>query len=135
MPTLADLKNELVGDPLGRGYASMSAEAAAADLNTLARSCARRTVQAQAVVECVDEAEWATITANKRDLMLSVLALAPTITLNVKIQKITLGCFPAATCPLTRAALLALANEPCSRAQELGFEHIDAAHVRAALES
>lgn len=70
-----DLKTELLGDPLGRGYDAMSDQEAAGDLHTAYRTRNRTSMTASEVYNAIDQTEWAALTASQQDEIWNILHL------------------------------------------------------------
>lgn len=126
------LKSELTTDPLTRGYAGMSDEAAAADLNTVYRTRQRDAVSGSEILNATDNAEFRRlgVTDVQRNQW---LALCGTDSINVSsgvAKALEASIFGAGT--TTRSNLVALKTENISRATELGLETVKAGHVEEA---
>jgi hypothetical protein len=126
----AILKAEITDDPLGRGYAAMTDAEAAASLNAPSRTRPVTCIDpAVALKACVPSEFKALATADKQTF-LGVLAIGPVDPSNATIKAIFADIFAAGT--TTRANLLALATEPCSRAEELGLGVLSAGDITRA---
>lgn len=128
---MAGIREELLTDPLTRGYSSMSDQAAADDLNTIYRTRNRESMTGDEVFQSIEsQAVWDSLTADQR---LEFLALCgrdvinPFGVANVDLVKSIFG-FPSPT--ITN--LVAARVEDISRATELGFGFVREGHVQFA---
>ena len=110
------LKDELVNDPLGRGYSGMTDEQASTDLNAVYRTRNRVSMTASEVLNAVDPAEYTALTASQKDRLWQLLAIGDLNPFGVEatLMQNTFGA------GLTITALNAARREPISRADELG---------------
>jgi len=118
------LKGELANDPLGRGYAGLDAEQAAASLNLKDRSRVRASMSGDEVFQATVAAEFAALAANsrKQDMWLAFCArgsIDPAGAGNVAFVQFIFGAGSA-----TVAALSSLRQETISRAAELGLGEV-----------
>lgn len=113
------LSDEVVNDPLARGYAGMTAHQVADSLNTKNRSRERNIIQSYEIIEATVAAEYSALTAAEKERY-KVLTGAGQI--NVKganTRAAFLAMFAGGT--TTRTNLAALQNELISRAEELAL--------------
>lgn len=123
------LKNEIVTDPLTRGYGAMSNQAAADDLNTVYRTRNRSVMTGKEVKDRIDLGEWATRTDAQKQI---VLALCNRDDLDPFGIDATIFQDAMAGATLTLAALNTYRVEDISRAEELGLGTVTAANVDTA---
>jgi hypothetical protein len=117
MAQLQSLASELTSDPLARGYAGMTDEQAAADLNTVYRTWNRLTVPSAELVEAIVYSEYITLTAEQRQFI-DLLIIGEVVNINSGNPRTgLLAIFTAGTD--TRSNLADLATETISRAAEL----------------
>lgn len=125
------LHEELVADPLGFGYSTLSDTETANKLNatTTGRTLARTAIPKREVLNAIVNAEWpgTAILQNKLLVIMSVDFLDAS---NPNVQGVIGSIFGAGT--QTRANLLALANRTVSRAEELGLGVVLATDVSRA---
>lgn len=124
---------ELRDDPLARGYASMSDEEAADDLNTAYRTEPRMEITKAQLWENTDLAEYAALTAAGRQAY-DVLVNLDDIDVSegTNSRDALAALFPAGS--TTRVNLVALVTDPLpiTRAEELGLVRVKPGHVRDA---
>ncbi len=125
---MADLKTELTDDTLGRGYAGMSDQAAADDLNTAYRSRDRQTMTASEVANAIDLTELTALSAEADAEVWRWLSLGTLNPFGVEATRFT-AIFGAGN---TIAALQAARVEAITRAQELGLGTVKPGHVEEA---
>lgn len=112
------LANELAADPLGRGYAGMTDEEAAADLNTAYRTRALGTITAAEIWNAVDATEYAALDAAGKAQVDLISGMGDAVPIQAGLIKSTLfGIFNAQS--TSRANLIALVAPPQTRAEEL----------------
>lgn len=128
---LVTLKAELTADPLGRGYAGMSIEAAAASLNTIDRSRQKSRLSGAEIWEAVVLSEYSARTAEQKSLLNAMIA-SPSLPIGpaTNTRAALLAIFGAGT--QTRANLIAAASETVSRATELGLPEVTPGDVQRA---
>lgn len=134
------LKAELINDPLGRNYAGMQPDAAAASLNTVNRTVDRDVIPAWEVAGAIVWTEYTStnMTANARSYVQTLVAGGTVNVKNANVRAAISAIFPASggsAMPLTRANMIALQTKTISRADELGLgrqvEAIDVIRARA----
>lgn len=115
------LRDELTQDPLGRGYASMTAQQAADSLNAVNRAIPRTSISGNDLLACTTVAELTGLTAASRDVYLALIQMASLDITSANVRTILGTLFAAGT--TTRANLIALGNSTIavSRAAELGL--------------
>ena len=116
---LAALKTELTTDPLGRGYAVMTDEQAAASLALSDRQADRDMLDSALLVASIVRAEYATLSANDKDYVRLVGAVDGPLPLTANLKTQLGAIFPAGSA--TRANLVALLKRTGSRAEELNL--------------
>ncbi len=123
---MADLATELADDDLTRGYAAMTPEQAAADLNTKYRARNRASMTASEVLNSVDAGEYALLSADKNAALWDLLAIGDLNPFGIEATLMA-DIFDAG--PNTIAALQAARVEPISRAEELGLGKVSASQI------
>lgn len=121
------LRDELLNDPLARGYAGMSDEDAAADLNTVYRERNRTNMSASEIYQAIDRAEFlgASIDDTQRQEIYNLLFF-DSIDPFGKEADVFVEIF--GTGP-TITALQAARKKSISRATELGLGTVKPGHV------
>lgn len=119
------LSDELLNDPLSRGYSSMSDEDAAADLNTVYRERDRETMSASAVYQAIDRTEFQALTVAQQQEIYSILSFGEVNPFG-KEADVFVEIFGAGS---TITALQAARKEPISRANELKLGIVKPGHV------
>jgi len=127
---IAKLKTELTDDPLVRGYASMSDEAAANSLNnTIDRALNRTSISPGEMQSAVVGTEFVVLSAVKQRGWLAILSdsVDPNnANIIAQIAEIWVGG------TTTRANLLALKTKTVSRGVELGLGNVKVGYVEQA---
>lgn len=127
------LRNELINDPLSRGYVGMTDQQVSDSLNTANRPVIRTSVDTWEVLEATVDSEYTAMsTANKTryQIFISAGTLDPS-------RPNTKAAFASMFGPSTqtRTNLLALQlGTPISRATELGLPFVDPHNVTSARE-
>lgn len=124
---LQTLKTEFTNDPKAMGYSGLTSSACADKLNLVGASGEtlpdRKLVNSQEVMGAIDTTEWgsifSTLTAAQKEWFDDLVAGGTVDASNGRIRTGLGAMFPNATAPTTRAALLALINRSCSRAEIL----------------
>lgn len=134
MADISKLADELANDPLARGYAGMTDQQAADDLNSLYRERDKQSLTGDELFQQTDPSEYASLTDTKKSHWLAFTGkdvVDPFATNNVEFVK---SLFPQGTTTLTNLANAR--KESISRAQELNLlgrsEEIGPAHVAEA---
>lgn len=127
--TLQQLKNEITGDPVAMGYVGKQDGDIAALLNTVGLPAAapstvfKATTPIEDVIACIEPAEYAALAAASKDFLISVVLRAPRLKTGDATFRSRMGAiFTAGTGPISRAALIAVASRPSSRAEALWGE-------------
>jgi hypothetical protein len=123
------LRDEIINDPLGRGYSGMTDDQIVASLNTVDRPRQRDSVPTPEIFEAIVASEYDSLSAAAKARVNILLGL-PHVDPNGDNTVATLMAFPAGSA--TRAALMALREQNISRAQELGLGRIKPGYVAAA---
>lgn len=132
------LKSELTADPLALGLVAMSDAAAAAKLNevpanpAVGRQTERDAVPTWELFEATVPSEWTALAAAEKQRYQSMLAMGSVNLKKPNTRAALAAMFGAAT--TTRENLIALQNQPASRAAVLFGERVeswDVARARA----
>lgn len=123
------LQQELINDPLGRGYSTMSDLEAANDLNTLYRTRNRETMEASEVYNAVDEAEFVALTADQKQEVWDIVHMGTVNPFGLEADRF-LSIFGGGSNTITTLAELRVEN--VSRAQELNLGEINEGAVAIA---
>ncbi len=131
------LADELVNDPLVRGYLGMTDEEAAADLNTSYRSRNRTSMSGDEIAQQADPTEFNALddgsTTNTADVKSHWLALCGRETIdpfaNANVQ-LVIAIFGGGSTSVSN--LNAARVESITRAVELGITFVKAGHVNVA---
>ncbi len=122
----AALKTELTTDPKGLGLVGMTAAVAAAKLNQVgasAETLPNRVLESFEFTRCIKMSEFDTVftgwTAGQKEWYARLLASGKIDVGNTSIRTDLGTLFPNATAPISRAAVLAIADRSCSRAEKL----------------
>jgi hypothetical protein len=123
---LVVLKNEIVNDPLARGYSQMNDEGVADSLNKPDRRPDRDALETGQLAASIVQAEYTALTVAQKDYlrMLTtqfVLPLTPAARAELR------DMFPAGSA--TRANLVAILKRTGSRADELGLGRVTPSDV------
>lgn len=124
------LRNELINDPLGRGYAAMSDLQASDSLNIVNRTKTNTSVTGAEIFEAAVPAELDALTDVQKQKFYAICSLNEIKIASTNTKAALLAMFGAGTS--TRVALIALASRPCSRAEELGLPTIQDGYVTSA---
>lgn len=130
-----NLREELLNDPLSRGYAGMTDAAALTDLTdeTLRPQPDLDVMSGAQIYEALDRTEFLALTAGQQEEVKIILTLGDSIDISAgsKARTTMLALFDAVS--TTRANLLAVAtNRTTSRAKELGLGDITVDDIAAA---
>jgi hypothetical protein len=112
------LQEELVNDPLGRGYAGMDDQQAADDLNTEYREQNITEMQATIVINAVDKAEFNALTDVEQRLVWDILHMGVVNPWGIEAD-LFVGIFGVGSNTITN--LQAIRKGDISRAEELGL--------------
>lgn len=121
------LRAELTNDPLTRGYAGMTADAAATSLNTANRVVNRSSVSTAEIFEAIVPSEYDALTAAQKERVRVLLSLGSVLVNGANAQATLLGAFGVGT--TSRTNLIAVARETVSRAVELGLGRIKPGYI------
>jgi hypothetical protein len=128
------LRNELLNDPLGRGYSGMTLEQKITSLNTSNRPAPENThVSGADIFNAIVPSEFGSLTAANKDLVRDVFGLGDSINVSTgtNARTVLLNAFAAGT--TTRTNLATLVTQTQSRASELGLPGVTATDVFEAL--
>ena len=118
--------HELTDDPLERGYSIMNDQAVVVDLLSTYRTEIVPTITGNDLAEAIVPSEYNGLTDVQKALLQSFWAIDSIRTTgNVKTQLFSM--FGGGTAP--RAALIALATKPQSRAAELGLGRVKPGYI------
>ena len=123
----AVLRNEIISDPLGRGYDAMDDQQVAIDINTLYRERDVESMSASDVLNTVDQAEWATLTDTEQRKIWDVLHIGSDLNPFGAEAQIFIGVFGAGS--NTILALAEARKENISRGVELGLGEVKESDV------
>jgi len=126
------LHDELINDPLARGYAEMTDEEAADDLNTVYRTITRSTMDSAEIYERLDVAEFQAKTDAQKVYVRDVLNLGANVRVGPgsKARTVMINIFGAGS--NTIANLAVALDQNVSRATELGLGSVTPGDVTAA---
>lgn len=113
------LRDEIVTDPLARGYAGMSDVDVAASLNTVDRERDRDALTGSEVMNAVDDDEWTLLSDAQRQTIWNLAHLGTINPFGME-ARLMQSVFNETDSP-TIAVLAAMRKEPVSRAVELGL--------------
>jgi len=131
------LKNEILNDPNNLGYAPLVAagtdQFVADILNDPSKGGTknRGVVASFEVVNAIDPAEWVALTAQEKQRLQFITGAGEVDVSNNNIVNMFKAMFAAGT--VTRAALIALALRPASRAEALGLAAVSNSDIAKAL--
>src|SRR3972149_1374860 len=123
------LRNELVDDPLSRGYSGMSDDQAAADLDAVYRTRTRTYMDSAEIYEKTDSTEFQAKTDPQKVYIRDIWTLGENVDVRSgsKARNVYITIFGAGSA--TVQALAAALNVPISRAEELGLSVVLAGEV------
>ncbi len=124
------LSNEINSDPLARGYAGMSDQEVADDLNTTYRTKNKTTVLGSEVLNATDDAEFTALSDVNKDRWLALCAVEQINVTSGVAKSLEASIFGPGT--TTRTNLLTLRTESISRATELELETVLSGDVQYA---
>lgn len=118
------LRNELLNDPLTRGYSGMTDVQAAASLNTANRSISRALMDSAEIFENTDITEFQAKTNAQQATIRDIWGLGANVRIGVgsKARTVYVNVFGAGSTTITNLA--AAANTTVSRAVELGLGYV-----------
>lgn len=111
-----ELRDELLNDPLARGYSGMDDQAASDDLNTVYRERNLTSMSSSEVYNAIDQAEWAALTVVDRQELWDILHLGTVNPFGREAQRFTAIFGGGST---TISALADARKEDITRAEEL----------------
>ena len=123
------LQSEISGDPLGRGYSSMTSQEIADDINTEYRSRNRTFMTASEVANQMDATEWVALTIDEQREIWDVLHMGGDLNPFGIEATIFNNVFGAST---TITNLQAARVESITRGVELELGHVKVGHVNMA---
>jgi hypothetical protein len=112
------LRDEVIADPLGRGYAGMTDQQVATDLNTVYRTTNKTSMTASDVLNAVDVTEYNALSAADQDKLWQLLAIGELNPFGIEATLVT-NLFGGGSTTVTDLASLRVNN--LSRAEELGY--------------
>lgn len=129
---LGILHDELINDPLTRGYAGMTDEEAANDINTIYRSIQKTTLTGAEIYEQTDIPEFQGLAASEQAWVRDIWGLGGDIKVDAgsKARAVYLTVFGGGSATITN--LLAELTIAVSRARELGLPSVTPGDVTAA---
>lgn len=127
---MSALRDELLNDPLTRGYAAMTDEQAAASLNTADRTITAQYVSGSDVFNATDDVEYAALTEAQKQAWDALCAIDQIDTSNGVAKAREAELFGPGTA--TRSNLVALRQSTVSRAVELSLGRVRAGEVKHA---
>jgi hypothetical protein len=126
---LVVLKNELLTDPLARGYSGMTDQQAADDLNTVYRTRNRTSMTGREFKNQWDATEFSVLSESQQSLLYSLASRDDLDPFGIDATTVQ-GIFPGGGTTIT--ALAAYRVEDISRGEELGIGTVSAANVDSA---
>jgi hypothetical protein len=123
------LKTEVATDPLGRGYAGMTDEQVAVDLNTVYRERNKGILTGTQVLNAINKTEFLALSPTKQERIWNVLHLGEINPFGIEAA-IFVDEFGGGSTTIT--TLQALRKESVSRATELGLGKVRVGYVTEA---
>lgn len=136
MADLSRLRDELIADPLGRGYSAMTDQQAADDLNAVQREVIESRLSGSAIFNAIVPSEFGALADQTKQFVRDVFSLGDTVDVGpgTNARTVLLGAFGAGTG--TRDNLVTAVTNTTSRARELNLlgpsPEIGPAHVAQA---
>lgn len=136
MADIERLASEIATDPLARGYAGMTDQQVADDLNTAYREIIRSNLSGSTIFNAIVPSEFSGLTADQQQLVRDVFSLGDAVDVGpgTNARTVLLDAFGAGT--VTRDNLVAAVTVNVTRAEELNLlgrsEEIGPAHVAEA---
>lgn len=127
------LKEELDNDPLVRGYAGMTDQEAADDLNTVYRTRARDTMLHSELADNIDQPEYNALAADEKNQVHQILQMGGaevTVGPGSFVRDRFIAIFTGGSTTVSNLATAAI--EDISRANELGLSFVTGAAVERA---
>jgi len=115
------LHDELVGDPLGRGYSAMTDAEVAVDLNTIYRTYTRTHLSSAEIYEAISALEFQALSDAQKVYVRDILGLGEGIDVQPggQARAVMIQIFGAGSTTISNLA--AVLQESISRAAELGL--------------
>ena len=127
------LSEELINDPLGRGYSGMTNNEVETDINSIYRPAPDLNyIEANIIFEFIDRTEFVALSSDQKLELQILLALSNEINISPtsKARNLLSSLFGAGT--NTRTNLLNyVTNQLQSRGKELGLEYVREGHIEA----
>ena len=130
MPNYAALHDELIGDPLGIGYAAMSDVQAVNSLNTVNQSVPVEEVPAAELIEATIDSDWTGVGAVDRERYSQMVTGGSINPSGPETQAHIETIFGSGSATL--ANVVALGSRLISRGDEIGFGFVKPPHVNEA---
>jgi len=133
------LKNELLTDPTGLGYASLVAAGQDGDLAVLLNAVRqtinidRELISSHEIVSAIVPAEWTALSAGERERISFIVGAGEVNPKSQNVRDAFTGAFGAPT--ITRANIVALLTVKGSRAQQVIGSMVSIADIAQALRS
>lgn len=126
---LASLKTELTSGHPTTGAYSSNDETAANQINAVNRTRERSTLRGSEIYNAIVPAEWTALSAAQQTRVRDVFSLGDSVDVRTgtNVRAVLLSIFAAGSA--TRANLIAVAQEPASRADELGLGFVTPSNV------
>jgi hypothetical protein len=124
------LRDEIQGDPLGRGYSGMNAAEILADLTTAYRDRNRISMSGSEILNAVDSTDWNGLDATNKQAVWDLVHLGTLNPFGVESTMLTNVFGGGST---TIAALNAARKETVSRAVELDIGSVSLGNVEQAV--
>ena len=119
---MSALRDELLNDPLLRGYSGMTDAEVVASINNPDRVVTRATVSGSEIFNVTDDGEYAALTDTQKSAWDALCAIDTINTSSGVAKAREAELFGAGTA--TRSNLVALRQSTVSRAQELGLSRV-----------
>lgn len=129
MSNIDVIKTELTGDPLARGYAGMSDQAATDDLNTEYRELNKTDMTGTEVYNAIDPAEYDALTTDQQAEVWNILHLGTLNPFGLEATRMT-SIFGGGSTTIT--SLAALRKTSISRGVDLDIGVVKTGHVEEA---
>ena len=115
----ANLKTEVQGDPLGRGYAGMTSAQILTDLQTINRTRNKTGLNPSEVYQNIDQTEWAALNTFQQEEVWNILHLGDPLDPFGREATRFVAIFGGGSVTIT--ALKALRVDNISRLQQIGI--------------
>jgi len=102
MASLEQLQSELSNDPLGRGYAAMTDQQVADDLNDVSREVLYNKLSGSTIFNAINPSEFVALTDQNKQLVRDVFSLGDTVDVgpNTNARDVLINAFGAGTLTL-----------------------------------